>query len=165
MRKQIPYSIVALIGLAALLLPETALAQQATEPWQGAYTSPAFAGGAIRSVFCDLVGLIEGNFGALLVASAAVLAVASAAFGDFKHGTTAIMVAVGAFTISAGVSLYFGDMGCNTQAGAQLPATGGPLGNGPANVARTSPDSDTVQAETAADPELEADESDPFDSF
>lgn len=125
-----------------LLLPETVLAQ-ATEPWEGAYTNKAFAGGEIREVYCDLVGLMEGSLGALLASAAAVLALASAAFGDARHGTTLIVCAIGTATISVGVSLYFGDFGCGAQ-GTPLPATGGPMGGliggvDPATVARTAP--------------------------
>lgn len=40
-----------------------------------------------------------------------------AAFGDSKHGSSAAIVAGAAFTMSAGISLYFGDLGCGAGSG------------------------------------------------
>ncbi len=87
-------------------------AQNAHEPWEGAYSEEAFAGGEIRQVYCDLVQLTEGTFGGLLFAAAGVMALGFAAFGMSHHSHTAVMTGIGAFAISAGVSLYFGDLGC-----------------------------------------------------
>ena len=98
---------------ANLLLAQSAFATQAAEPWPGAYTSEAFADGAIREVFCDILGLVEGQFGALLASAAGVTAIAYAAFGQRGHASSAIITAVGAASIAAGISLYFGDFGCS----------------------------------------------------
>ncbi|HMO17836.1 MAG TPA: hypothetical protein PKA63_06925 [Oligoflexia bacterium] len=84
----------------------------AKSPWEDSYSAEAFADGAIRDVYCDLVGLVEGTFGGLLFAAAGILAFGFAAFGDSKHGSSAAIVAGAAFTLGAGVSLYFGDLGC-----------------------------------------------------
>jgi hypothetical protein len=91
----------------------------ATAPWESAYSAPAFAGGAIREVFCDIVGMVQGSFGALLLSTAALMAVAGAAFGDMTSAKSGLVVGVGAATIAAGVSLYFGDLGCGLDGGAQ----------------------------------------------
>lgn len=98
-------------------LPCISSAQNAKEPWTGAYNEEQFAGGEIRKAYCDLVGIVEGNFGGLLFAAAGIMALAFAAFGITHHTHTAVFTAVGAFTISAGVSLYFGDFGCAEQGG------------------------------------------------
>jgi len=102
-----------------VLLPTVVFAQggEAKEPWQGAYTAEAFAGGVIRNSYCDMVGLVEGSFGGLLAAAAGIMAFGFAAFSNSKHVFTAIMVVGAAFTMSAGISLYFGDLGCSSGAG------------------------------------------------
>lgn len=85
-----------------------------TEPWQGAYTTEAFAGGAIRSVYCDLVSVVEGTFGGLLFTVAGFVAIAMGVFGEGGQSKNILVVAIGALTISAAVSLYFGDLGCGS---------------------------------------------------
>lgn len=93
-----------------------ALGADFTEPWPGAHTAPAFAGGELRDAYCDMQSLIEGSWGGLVAAAAAVMAVAAAAFGNLRHTTSLIVTAIGAFTISTGVSVYFGDM-CSSNGG------------------------------------------------
>ncbi len=99
-----------LCALAAeLAIAGTAYAVGA-EPWTGAHSTGPFAGGEIRQAYCDIVSLVEGNLGALLATAAAVMAVASAAFGNIRQGAILGATAIGAATISAGVSLGFGDL-------------------------------------------------------
>jgi hypothetical protein len=105
------------ILLSSFLNSDLVSAQSAKEPWQGAYTENEFAGGEIRKVYCDLVNLVEGAFGGLLLAAAGLMAFGFAAFGVSRHGYTAVTVGVSAFAISAAVSLYFGDLGCSNGAG------------------------------------------------
>jgi hypothetical protein len=87
-------------------------AQDAHEPWEGAYTEGPFAGGEIREAYCDMVQLTETTFGGLLFAAAGTLALGFAAFGQMRQSYTAVAGGIGAFAISAAVSLYFGDLGC-----------------------------------------------------
>ena len=86
-----------------------ALAQGNPGYWNGNETEP-FAGGVIREAYCDVIGYVEGEFGGLLMVIAGILAFGAAAFGDFKHGVTMIVTAIGAYTVSALVSLYFGQL-------------------------------------------------------
>ena len=95
-----------------------ALAQGNPGWWNGNETQP-FAGGVIRAAYCDMIGYMEGEFGGLLTVIAGILAFATAAFGSFKHGVTLIVTAVGAFSISAVVSLYFGNL-CGGNAAARV---------------------------------------------
>jgi hypothetical protein len=95
--------------LVMFVIPD-AYAQNAKEPWQGAYTEGEFAGGEIRKAYCDMVELTESTFGGLLFAAAGVMAIAFAAFGMSHHSHTAVVVGVGAFTIGSVVSLYFGNL-------------------------------------------------------
>lgn len=107
-------------GLSLLLCHNiSASAQSLAEPWAGAYSSEEFAGGEIRGVFCDLVGLLEGELGALIFMAAGVAAILGAAFGNLRQGTSAVVVGVGLFTISAGVGVFFGDFNCSARAGSQ----------------------------------------------
>lgn len=101
-----------LLFLFTFLFVTPVFANNAHEPWQGAYTEGEFAGGEIRQAYCDMVGLVEGNFGGLLFSVAGVVALAFAAFGMSQHSKTAVAAGIGAFAISAAVSLYFGDLGC-----------------------------------------------------
>jgi len=86
-----------------------ALAQGNPGYWNGNETE-AFAGGVIRDAYCDVIGYVEGEFGGLLMVIAGILALGAAAFGDFKHGVTMLVTAIGAYTVSALVSLYFGQL-------------------------------------------------------
>lgn len=95
--------------LINLLLPTSVLAQ-AKEPWQGAYTTSAFAGGAIRDIYCDLVGEVEGSFGALQFVVGGIMAFGFAVFGDVKKTYSIFAAGVVGATMSTGVSLYFGQM-------------------------------------------------------
>jgi hypothetical protein len=83
--------------------------------WNGTETEP-FAGGVIREAYCDIIDLLENNLGGLFMAAAGILAFGAAAFGDLKHGVTALVTGIGAFALSAMVSLYFGQL-CGGGAG------------------------------------------------
>ena len=97
-------------GALCLLFSATAHAQMPEEPWEGAYTADPFAGGVIRQAYCDISGLVEGSLGALFATAAAVMAIASAAFGNLRQGAILLATAVGAATITTSVSLGFGDL-------------------------------------------------------
>ena len=115
--------------LVLILIPE-ALAQQAAAGggggggnpgwWRGVDT-PAFAGGVIRDAYCDIIKYMEGTLGAMLMVIAGIAAFATAALGNMKHGITAVAVGISAFTISAVVSLFFGQLcGGGANAGARI---------------------------------------------
>ncbi len=89
---------------------------QANEPWKGAYTSEKFAGGAIRDLYCDLVGEVEGSFGALQFIVGGMMAFGYAVFGDTKKTYAIIAAGIVGATMSTGISLYFGQM-CGGGAG------------------------------------------------
>jgi len=111
LRKKMLFIFSCLVFSMTLITPSQA-AEEGAEPWAGAYTSEAFAGGAIRSVYCDLVGLVEGSFGGLLFSVAGLVAIAMGVFGEGGQSKNIFIVAIGALTISTAVSLYFGDLGC-----------------------------------------------------
>ena len=72
-------------------------------------TEFAFADGLKSAEFAisEICGHIMGSLGALLMATAGVGAVVSAAFGNLKASYGLIVVGVGAFTVSSFLSLYF----------------------------------------------------------
>ena len=99
-----------------MFLPVLAFAQ-AKEPWKGAYTTEAFAGGAVRGVYCDLVGEMENSFGALQFIVGGITAFGYAVFGNPKKAYSIIAAGIVAATMSTGVSLSFGEM-CGGQSSA-----------------------------------------------
>ncbi len=106
-----------LISVVFLFLESTALAQQANGWWQGVDTE-AFADGEIRAAYCDIIDLMEGNLGGMLMSIAGIMAFAYAAFGELKHAVTAVIVGISSFAIHAMTSLYFGQL-CGGQAQAR----------------------------------------------
>ncbi|MCB0323773.1 MAG: hypothetical protein KDD69_09380 [Bdellovibrionales bacterium] len=116
--------LLALLVLIDCLAPSAAYAAGAQNlQGTGAYDAPEFANGAIRNVFCDLLSLVEGTFGGLLLTAAGFLAVGHAAFGDTRHATTIIPVGIGTFAMGAVISIYFGTM-CGGGGGGGTPAAG-----------------------------------------
>ncbi|MFN8391903.1 MAG: hypothetical protein U0136_16560 [Bdellovibrionota bacterium] len=99
---------------ALLLVPGAAHAADGGLDAQGAFSSDGFAGGVFVDAICDLMDLLGGSLGAMLTTAAVVTGLIGAVSGGFQHVKSAISVAVGAFAISAGLSLYFGDFGCGT---------------------------------------------------
>jgi len=61
----------------------------------------------INRAICQLLRLIEGSFGGLLMTVAGVGAVISAAFGQMKAGYSMLVTGLGAFILRSLVSLYF----------------------------------------------------------
>ena len=57
----------------------------------------------------ELCGHMKGNYGALLMSTAGVGAIVSAAFGNYKASYGFIITGIGAFTITSMLSLYFPD--------------------------------------------------------
>ncbi len=118
--KAVPYPLW-LLGLivVAFIFCSSALAQGAqTLEASEAYSAGEFAGGAIRDVACDIMTLVGGKFGGMLLTAAGIVALTYAAFGDAKYASSLIVVGVGAFAISAMISVYFGDLGCPAGDGA-----------------------------------------------
>jgi hypothetical protein len=126
LRKTAPFSqaantlaLFSAVILCNMLLADSAFAiPGAQEPWKEAYTSPPFAGGVIRDAFCDILGLLQGNLGALLATAAAVVAITSAAMGNLRGTSTLVLTGVAAVTLSAGISVGFGDFNCANDGGA-----------------------------------------------
>ncbi len=102
--------IVPALAIAILTLPAIAGAQTLDEV--GAYQSNGFGGGIFVSAICDLYGLIGGSLGAMLTSAALFTGLVAAAVGGFQSVRSAVMVAVGSFAMSSGVSLYFGTFNC-----------------------------------------------------
>lgn len=64
----------------------------------------------IKSAVGNLMGLIEGAFGALIMVVAGIGAIIAAAMGAYKAAMGMLVVAVGAFILRSLVSLFFGDV-------------------------------------------------------
>lgn len=71
-----------------------------------------FAGGVFVEAMCDIFGLVEGDMGALLAATGGLIAICGAAFGNLRGTPSFVVTAIGAFTLSAGVSYGFGNFDC-----------------------------------------------------
>ncbi len=112
-RRKILY-IISFLMISLLLVGSSYADEVGKEPWKGAYTTEQFADGAIRKVYCDLVGYVGGSFGGLLFSVAGLVAIAMGVFGEGRQSKNVLVVGIGAFSISAAVSLYFGDLGCGT---------------------------------------------------
>lgn len=100
--------------LVLILCSASHVLADGVEPWEGAYTSGEFAGGVIRDVYCDMVGLLQGTMGGLLFAVSGLVAITMGVFGEGGQTKNILVVAIGALTSSVAVSLYFGDLGCGT---------------------------------------------------
>lgn len=115
---------------------------QAQEPWEGAYSTQAFAGGVIRNIYCDLAQEVEGSFGAMVFIVGGIVAFSTAVFGNPKRMYSIVMAGIVGATITTGVSLSFGKM-----------CTFGDAGAG----AKTAKSFESVVEETT--PDIEADNS------
>lgn len=73
--------------------------------------SPAYAQEfeSVKFAIEEICGHIMGHFGSLLLMTAGVGALVSAAVGNFRASQTLFVVAIGAFGTSATLSLYFSD--------------------------------------------------------
>ena len=109
LRKITGYS--AAVGLFVVAAPSIAFA-----------ATGKFAGGVFVEAMCDIFGLVEGDMGALLAATGGLIAICGAAFGNLRGTPSFVVTAIGAFTISAGVSYGFGSFDC---AGTAPAAPGG----------------------------------------
>lgn len=84
--------------------------------------SAAFAGGIFIDAICDIYSLIQGDLGGLLAASAGILAIVTAAFGSLKGAGAFVVTAIAAFTLSNGVTAWFGEFGCGESAPTRVAA-------------------------------------------
>lgn len=108
--------VIILAGVALLTNSTEAFANDGY--WNGIDTEP-FAGGVIRRVHCDLLQFFEGNFGAFFFIVSGLVAFAFAGVtGNTRWSYATIGVGIGMFTLSAFVSLYFGDL-CNFEGRSQ----------------------------------------------
>lgn len=99
------------IVVALIISAEPAFAQESLAS-VGAYSSNGFAGGVFVRAICDLYSLVQGSFGGLLMSASALCALVAAAMGNKSQFIAVVVVGVGAFALSSGVSLYFGTFNC-----------------------------------------------------
>ena len=78
----------------------------------GAEVSVNFDCREITRAQCDLLRLIHGSFGALLMTVAGIGAVISSAIGMYRAGYTMAVVGVGSFILPSLVTLWFGEPDC-----------------------------------------------------
>lgn len=81
--------------------------------------NPAFAaesGEKYKEVCSGVIGLMQGDFGAMLTAAAGVGAIIASALGGFKMAWALIVVSVGSFILEGYVELFFD--GCGGGGGA-----------------------------------------------
>lgn len=129
--------------------------------------SAAFAGGVYINAICDIYDLMQGDLGGLLAAVAGIMALVMAAMGSLRGAAGFVVTAAAAFTISAGVSAWFGDFGCGGNAGGRAAPAGGRSAevaviNSPEGASLFRESEDTPVAAPAAEDDSSAD---PFDKF
>jgi hypothetical protein len=61
----------------------------------------------IANAVSTLFKYLEGSFGALIMAGAGIMAIASAAFGQYKAAMSCMIVAVGAFILRSFMNTFF----------------------------------------------------------
>ncbi len=74
----------------------------------GSYTEAALDDSLIRNAVGNILRLLEGAFGALIMVIAGILAIISAAMGGYRNAISMLVVALGAFILRALISLFFG---------------------------------------------------------
>lgn len=67
-----------------------------------------FTDAYIKYAVGNILRLLEGSFGALIMVVAGVMAIISAAMGSYKQAMAMLVVAVGAFVLRSLISLFFG---------------------------------------------------------
>ena len=102
-------------GFALLLsgLGEVANAQPETFH-EASYWDPP-----IRNAVGNLLGFVEGSFGALIMVVAGLGAIVSAAMGAYRGAVAMLVVAIGAFILRSLVSLFFGTNFISMNAGGE----------------------------------------------
>lgn len=92
-------------------------------PWGGANFDPT----QLKLAVCNLLMLVEGPYGAVLMTTAGIGAIAGAAFGKYSAAYQALAVGVGSFILRSMVSLWFGTDfgGCAPGGGVRAPILGG----------------------------------------
>jgi hypothetical protein len=71
------------------------------------FAEAAFAFESVKFAIKEICGHMTGNLGGLLMTVAGIGGLASAAFGNFRASQSLIVTGIGAFAISAILSLYF----------------------------------------------------------
>lgn len=103
-------------ALIYIFLPLLAFAQN--DPWQASTNTSEllrqepFADGVIQRAYCDILSMVQGGFGALLLTACAVVTLVLAAMGNRKHAYALLITGIGAATIKTSISLFFGDFNC-----------------------------------------------------
>jgi len=91
-----------LIALAALfiLLPEYAFAQSVAR-----CNGPD---GCIARGVCNVLGLVTGSFGAVVMSAAGVISLLSAAMGMYRTTISVIVVGAGSYLLEPMINLFYG---------------------------------------------------------
>lgn len=88
------------------------------------FAEAAFAFESVKFAIKEICGHMTGNLGGLLMTVAGIGGLASAAFGNFRASQSLIVTGIGAFAISAILSLYFpkaaGECSGNAAAGGRV---------------------------------------------
>lgn len=125
--------------------------------------SAAFAGGVYVDAICDIYSLMQGDLGGMLAAVAGIMALVMASLGSLRGAAGFVVTAAAAFTISAGVSAWFGDFGCEGGAGNRAAPSRS------AEAASLTPDAplfrENEDAPVAAAAATDEESADPFDKF
>ena len=74
----------------------------------GSFSQAEFDDELIRNAVGNLMRLVEGAFGALVMVVAGLMAIIAAAMGSYRTAISLVIVAVGSFILRALVSLFFG---------------------------------------------------------
>ena len=112
MKKFVGKHVIFFSYLSILCLPSIVLAADGGLASFGAFSSNGFAGGIFIDVICDIYDLMGGDLGALLTTASLFVAICAAAIGGMGMVRSSIVVAVASFSLSTGVSIYFGKFSC-----------------------------------------------------
>ena len=75
----------------------------------GSFTEAGYNAFYIRAAVGNILGFLEGPFGALIMVIAGLGAIVAAALGAYKGALSMVVVAVGAFILRSLISLFFGN--------------------------------------------------------
>ncbi len=97
-----------LLGLSLLVGGSLELTNAQGGGPTGSFSEAGFDDDLIRNSVGNLLKLIEGAFGALVMIVAGLIAIIAAAMGAYRAALGMLVVAVGSFILRALVSLFFG---------------------------------------------------------
>lgn len=68
----------------------------------------------IQAAICERFMMIEGSWGALIMTIAGIISIIMVSVGAYRAGYTLVVVGCGAFIMRALISLFHGDLNCDT---------------------------------------------------